>query len=263
MQELGSLAPKIGPNATLRHFLTIVLPIERQHTRGLRDHEFLVLRPDDLGKECDGQSFDSVPASSSSSKAGALVTAPRQGARMPLTVVMDNLRSAFNVGSIFRTSECLRVERLHLCGYTATPDESKGQTGRAAMGADTMVPWEHAPRTHDVVKRLREAGVPVFALETVQGAASLHEFEFPSPCALLLGNERHGLEADLLSLCTAPVRIPCLGVKNSLNVGVAYAICAFEVARQWRWKSGQDEVEVDEGASCQEVGGTSVKNAAL
>jgi len=221
LRELSSLAPKITPNATLRHFMTIALPIERQHTRGLRDHEFLVLRADDIRSgTCE------------------LPTHPApESARLPITVVLDNLRSAFNVGSIFRTAECLGVSQMHLCGYTATPD---GQTGRAAMGAEANVPWEHSERAHDVVRDLRARGVAVFALETVAEATPVHEVSFPSPCALLLGNERHGLEADLLALCTAPVRIPCRGAKNSMNVGVAFAVCAFEVSRQWTLSCRED-----------------------
>lgn len=234
LQELSSLAPKISPSATLKHFLTIALPIERQHTRGLRDHEFLVLRPDDTSRADVGC-------------AGAHAVADQasvgERSRMPLIVVMDNLRSSFNVGSIFRTSESLRVQKLHLCGYTATPNETKSQTGRAAMGADANVPWDHRQKSYELVQELRDQGVPVIAVETVAGAASVHEFPFPSPCALLLGNERHGLEADLLALCSATVRIPCHGVKNSLNVGVAFAVVAFEVARQWRWDGGRIALE--------------------
>jgi len=228
LRELASLSPKISPNASLQHFLTIALPIERQHTRGLCDHEFMVLRPDDLTR-ADTPSAGVGPADHKASPHSTGLV------RMPLVVVLDNLRSAFNVGSIFRTAECLRVRRLHLCGYTASPAETRAQTGRAAMGAEAHVPWEHRQRAHEVVGELRDAGVPVFALETVAGAEAVHDVSFPSPCALLLGNERHGIEADLLSLCTAPVRIPCHGVKNSLNVAVAFAICAYEVARQWRW----------------------------
>merc|ERR1712054_123935 len=88
-------------------------------------------------------------------------------------------------------------------------------------------------RTAEVLRELKGRGVPVFALETVADAVSVHDFAFPRPCALLLGNERHGIEADLLALCDAPLRIPCRGVKNSLNVGIAFAVCVYEVARQW------------------------------
>lgn len=231
--ELSRLAPKVSPASTLRHFLTIVLPIERQHTRGLRDHEFLVLRPDDCSRA--DASREGVDASACRTESERPLPRPR----MPLTVVLDNLRSAFNVGSVFRTAECLRVAKLQLCGYTALPEAGgSGHTGRAAMGADVHVPWEHCEKTSDAVKALRAQGIPVYALETVEGAASVHSFNFPQPCAFLLGNERHGIEADLLSLCTAPVRIPCHGVKNSLNVAVAFAISAYEVARQWHWDGG-------------------------
>lgn len=235
LRELSSLAPKLTPSASLRHFLTICLPVERQHTRGLRDDEFLVLRPDDVGRA----DSPACPGGAGAAMGASGPEAPVPGRqRMPLVVVMDHLRSAFNVGAIFRSAECLRVSHLHLCGYTATPDESRGQTGRAAMGADVHVPWSHSERTKDVLRELSARGIPVFALETVEGAESVHAFEFPQPCALLLGNERHGIEADLLALCTAPVRIPCYGVKNSLNVSVAFAICAYEIARQWQWTGG-------------------------
>merc|ERR1711862_633575 len=101
------------------------------------------------------------------------------------------------------------------------------------MGAEVYVPWDHRPRTQDLVRELRDRDVPVIALETVAAAEPVHSFQFPSPCALLLGNERHGIEADLLALCQAPLRIPCKGVKNSLNVGIAFSVCGFEIARQW------------------------------
>eukprot|EP00756_Hemistasia_phaeocysticola_P055895 Hpha_TRINITY_DN31893_c0_g1::TRINITY_DN31893_c0_g1_i2::g.29981::m.29981 len=218
-RELASLAPKVGPESTKKHFLTIVLPIERQHTRGLRDHEFMVLRPDDLSKKSPAEAGDGSGSS--------------PGEVMPLTVVLDNLRSAFNVGSIFRTSECLRAERLVLCGYTAVPDDGNGQTKKAAMGTEQHVAHSRCESTHEAVKELKARGVRVYALETVEGAHMLHHFSFPRPCALLLGNERHGIEADLLALCDGCVRIPCRGVKNSLNVGVAFAVAAYEMARQW------------------------------
>lgn len=134
----------------------------------------------------------------------------------------------FAVPRRYECSSCSYV------GYTATPADSKTQTNRAAMGADTLVAWQYKAHVLDAVREAHCRGVPVYALETVDGAASVHEFQFPSPCGLVLGNERHGLEADVIAACTAPIRIPCYGAKNSLNVGVAFVICAFEIARQWR-----------------------------
>eukprot|EP00854_Cymbomonas_tetramitiformis_P016892 gene16892-20069_t len=111
----------------LKHFLAMAMPVERKHTRGLRDHEFLIDRPDGSLQQRD---VDSSAAPTS---------------RMPLTLVLDNLRSAFNVGSVFRTAECLQVEKIVLCGYTATPEEE--QTKRTAMGTSELVPWEYMQST--------------------------------------------------------------------------------------------------------------------
>jgi len=229
----------------LKHFLTMALPVERQHTRGLRDDEFLVTRPDDLS------AASVVAASAATGGSLARGLAPEDegnGSRMPLVLVLDNLRSAFNVGAIFRTAECLRVRQIFLCGYTATPEDARGQTARAAMGTSEYVPWEHRPRTLPVLEGLRGAGLQVVALETVADAAPVHRHRFPigAGVALLLGNERHGLEADLLAACSVVVRIPCRGAKNSLNVGVAAAVCGYEIARQWGW-SDDDQGAASEG----------------
>lgn len=224
----------------LKHFLVMALPIERQHTRGLRDEEFLVLRPDDLA------SAPQSPQVQSDQSLGLprSLDLPQERQRLPLVFVLDNLRSAFNVGAIFRTAECLRVRKIFLCGYTATPQDNKGQTGRAAMGAEHYVPWEHRPKALQVLQDLRAEGMHVVALETVKDAVSVHRHDFPAKpgVAVVLGNERHGLEADILAECSAVVRIPCHGVKNSLNVGIAASICGYEVSRQWSWGEGPETI---------------------
>merc|ERR1719210_2463111 len=119
----------------LRHFLTMALPVERQHTRGLRDDEFLVTRTED------------APSCASTISASASSTASTGKKRIPLVFVLDNMRSAFNVGAVFRTADCLCLHKIYLCGYTATPEDAKGQVARAAMGAHEHVPWELRPRT--------------------------------------------------------------------------------------------------------------------
>jgi len=98
-------------------------------------------------------------------------------------------------------------------------------------------------RTEDAIDELRARGITIVALETVRGAPYAHEYTFPTPplgCALLLGNERHGVSPELLAKCDAVVRLPCRGVKNSLNVAVALGMCAHEVARQWRVAPGEE-----------------------
>ncbi len=148
-------------------------------------------------------------------------------------IIVDNLRSAFNVGSIFRTSECLfgPVASIVLTGYTATPEDTA--TRKSAMGMDQVVPWSWVQTVDEAISDAKAQGLTVVALETVEGSPVVHDFVFPRKCALLLGNERHGLEARHINLCDATVQIPCRGVKNSLNVGTAFGICAYEMTRQW------------------------------
>lgn len=205
-QELSRQGQKIKKlDFSIKHFHAMVLPIERKHTRGLRDHEFLV-------------TTDDRPAA-----------APT---KIPLVLVLDNLRSAFNTGSIFRTAECLGVSKIYLCGYTATPDDA--QTKKTTMGTHEYVAWEWRQSTAACLEELAAAGTPIVALETVAEQPFVNEYSFPrSGCALVLGNERHGIEAELLAKCTATVKIACVGVKNSLNVGVAFGMCGYEIARQW------------------------------
>lgn len=211
LRELGRLGPKMKTlDFDLSHFLKMALPVERKHSRGLKDHEFMVETDD---------------------RQAAAYNAPC--AKLPLTVVLDNLRSAFNVGSVFRTSECLGVSRIYLCGYTATPEDE--HTKKSSMGTDKYVDWEWRRGTLETIRELKGQGVTVVALETVRGKPLAHEFRFPrSGCALVLGNERHGLEADVLAECDEVVQLPCTGVKNSLNVACAFGMCCYEVVRQWR-----------------------------
>ncbi|EKX44504.1 hypothetical protein GUITHDRAFT_72172 [Guillardia theta CCMP2712] len=150
----------------------------------------------------------------------------------PLVVILDNLRSAFNVGSIFRTSECLGIESIILCGYTSTPEDS--QTSKAAMGMDKIMPWKWMKTVEEAIAEMKARNYTVVALETVVGCPDISSFSFPrTGCALVLGNERYGIDSSHVSLCDAVVKIPCRGIKNSLNVASAYGICAYEITRQW------------------------------
>ena len=129
-----------------------------------------------------------------------------------------------------------------LCGYTATPDDTQVQ--RTAMGTAELVPWVWRKDTDAAIDELRKSGVPVIALETARSATPTHEFSFPrSGVALLLGNERHGLAPALLVRCDGIVKLPSIGVKNSLNVAVALGMCAHEIARQWSAPAARGEVE--------------------
>ncbi|KAJ1626322.1 Alpha/beta knot methyltransferase [Pavlovales sp. CCMP2436] len=204
----------------LHHFLNIALPLEREHTRGLQEFEFLASQ---IAVADGGNGGGLAPASEDE----PLLRASCK----PLYVVADNLRSAFNIGSIFRTAECLGARRLYLCGYTATPEDAQVQ--KTTMGAHEHVEWEWARTALEAVEQLRAQGISCVALETVKGAPMCWDYAFPSPCALVLGNERHGVGPDLLAACVATVQLPCVGVKNSMNVGVAFGMCAHEMLRQW------------------------------
>jgi len=150
--------------------------------------------------------------------------------RAPLTIVLDNLRSAFNVGSIFRLCDTMRAAELVLCGYTAHPPHRKLE--KTSLGTIDYVPWRHAPATADAVRELQERGCAVWAVETTSHAVAYDEADYPDPVALVFGNEALGVERDVLELCDGWVEIPTFGYKNSLNVATAVAVVGYEVLRQ-------------------------------
>ena len=149
--------------------------------------------------------------------------------RLPLIAVADNLRSAFNVGGLFRTADAVGAEAVWLCGYSATPDHPAVR--QAALGADESVPWRVFPNVRDAVAELRAAGRAIYALETSAQATPVQEFPFGPPCGLLLGSERFGLDPEVVRDADAILRIDTFGAKNSLNVVCAFAIAAY--AARW------------------------------
>jgi len=150
---------------------------------------------------------------------------------IPLHVVLVNLRSAFNVGGVIRTAECVGAARVITCG--CTPPADHPSVARTGMGAQGYIPCLHVPQPEDALELLRSEGITLVALETVEGAPTIHEYAAPQSCAIVLGNEALGLEPDLLRRTDACARIPVRGRKNSLNVGVAFGVCAYEILRQW------------------------------
>jgi 23S rRNA (guanosine2251-2'-O)-methyltransferase len=149
----------------------------------------------------------------------------------PLFLVLDHLRSSFNVGSLFRTAECLGVQHIYLVGYTPTPaDQAVCKTAR---GTEKIVSWSHHHHLSEVRDILSRDQVSLVALETVKGSKALSNWQAPSSLALLVGNERFGLSQKSLQLADEFVHIPMQGGKNSLNVANALSIASFEVLRQW------------------------------
>jgi 23S rRNA (guanosine2251-2'-O)-methyltransferase len=154
----------------------------------------------------------------------------RQIPRCPVTVVLDNLRSAFNVGSIFRTADCGLVDRIITCGITAHPPNKKLE--KTALGTLPFVPWEHRGTAEEAVAGLKTAGTRVVAMETTDRSRTLWEYRFPLPVCLIFGNEALGVSRPALEAADDVVEIPMFGYKNSVNVAAAFAVALYEIQRQ-------------------------------
>jgi tRNA G18 (ribose-2'-O)-methylase SpoU len=151
--------------------------------------------------------------------------------RVQLSVALDNLRSAFNVGSIFRTAECGRLELVYTCGITAHPPADG--VVKTAMGAAEFVPHHHVKTTLDAMELARGRGAKIVAVETTDQSRSVYAPWEKTPTCLVLGNEALGLGEKVLAAADEIVEIPLLGYKNSLNVAVAFGVVMFEILRQW------------------------------
>ncbi len=147
--------------------------------------------------------------------------------RNPVHVVMDNLRSAFNVGSIFRTCDAGAVEHIHLCGMSAHPPHKKLE--KTALGAFAYVPWTYYERTKDCLAALKEQDIPIVAIEVAEGAEDMHDFQWPSPVAIVFGNEVNGIHERNIARCDHVVKIPMHGYKNSINVANAFGIVLYDI----------------------------------
>lgn len=147
-----------------------------------------------------------------------------------LHVVCDNIRSLYNVGSIFRTSDALGVSKIWLCGITGTP-EQKGMQ-KVSLGAENSVPWEYAKNGWQVVDKLKKEGFQAVALELTTGSQDVKLFKLKRKAVLIVGNEVTGVSAALLKRSDAVVHIPMKGIKESLNVSVAFGIAAHELLKQ-------------------------------
>lgn len=141
--------------------------------------------------------------------------------KLPVRVVLDNVRSAQNVGSFFRTGDAFAVEHVALCGITAVPPAR--EIHKTALGAELTVPWSYHASTAECVRQLRDEGYEVLAVEQVEGAAMLDAF-CPEPgrrYALIFGNEVEGVAQEVVDLCHGALEIPQFGVKHSINVAVS------------------------------------------
>lgn len=152
--------------------------------------------------------------------------------KLPVVVVLDNIRSCHNIGSVFRTCDALLIEKIFLCGITATPPNK--EIHKAALDAEKSVTWEYAQNTEDVVNNHKEAGYRVFAVEQVQNSIMLPDFN-PAEnekLALIFGNEVKGVQQSVINLCHGVIEIPQFGTKHSFNISVSAGIVLWEVTRK-------------------------------
>ena len=202
------LAARLAGGLERHDLASLIVPLERALDRRARDEDFLPVTD--------------RPAA--------------RADRMPVCVVADSLRSAFNVGGVFRTGECFGVEEIVLTGYSSAPDDPR--VARAAMGTESLVAWSRCGTARDAILRLRGSGAFVVALETGADHPEISAFEPRFPCALLLGNERFGLSPSVLDLADARASIPTFGAKASLNVVAALAIALHELRRSFQASGG-------------------------
>lgn len=152
--------------------------------------------------------------------------------RLPACVLLDNVRSMYNVGAFFRTADAVGLEKLLLSGITAYPPKSA--ITKTALGAEDTVPWEHAKDPAPLIAGLRETGHEIAAIETSPHAVDLYDWQPRFPVCLVFGHETDGIRPELLEMCDTFVRIPMLGRKHSLNVATAGGVLLFELLRKYR-----------------------------
>ncbi len=150
--------------------------------------------------------------------------------KLPVFVVLDSIRSNYNVGSIFRTSDGAMIEKLYLCGYT--PHPPKKEILKTALGSTDSVDWEYVKDPKEVVIKLKEDGVRICALELTDKSKNYYEvLQNDLPLCIIVGNEITGVSQELINLCDYSIEIPQYGIKQSLNVAVAYGIAIYELRK--------------------------------
>ena len=147
--------------------------------------------------------------------------------KLPLCVVLNNIRSLHNVGAIFRTADGAGVDKIWLCGITGYPPQ--GGIAKTALGAENHVSWEYREDIVSLLKQLKTQGYQIVLLEQMQGSVAHDVFVPKAPVCLVIGNEVSGISDDLQSLCDAAIEIEMDGIKNSLNVAVAFGIMAYQM----------------------------------
>lgn len=159
------------------------------------------------------------------------VEAFRQSEKISVIVVLENIRSAYNIGSMFRTADAFLLEAIFICGYSARPPHK--EIKKTALGAEETVTWKGFEKTEEAIALLKEMGYWVYALEQVENSLPLHQTHFgpKDKIAIILGNEVSGVAQETIALCDGTIEIPQLGMKHSLNVATAGGVVLWELVR--------------------------------
>jgi tRNA G18 (ribose-2'-O)-methylase SpoU len=155
--------------------------------------------------------------------------------KLPIIIVLDNIRSLSNVGAFFRTADAFRIGALYLCGITARPPHR--EIHKTALGADETVCWRYFDTTEAACRALRDEGYRIFAVEQVEDSVPLQEFEFEPKTAYLLGNEVEGVSEEALPYCEGAIELPQEGTKHSLNVSVCAGIVMWKIFEKLKIKA--------------------------
>jgi len=154
--------------------------------------------------------------------------------KIPLSLILDNVRSLNNIGSIFRSADAFLIEKIYLCGITACPPHK--EIHKTALGATESVCWEYVKDIFELLERLQQTHTEIIALEQVTGATLLQDFfpEKEKQYALILGNEVDGVQQEVVSLCYKAIEIPQFGTKHSLNIAVSAGIALWDISAKLR-----------------------------
>jgi len=158
----------------------------------------------------------------------------KQSEKTPIIIVLDDIRSLHNIGSVFRTADAFLIEKIVLCGITATPPNK--EMHKTALGATETVAWEHSKNVLEVIQNLKDQNITVLAIEQVESAVFLQDFEVEKDkkYALVFGNEVFGVSQEAVAICDGCIEIPQLGTKHSLNISVSAGIVVWDLFQKMK-----------------------------
>ena len=163
------------------------------------------------------------------------ITAFKEAEKTPIIIVLDDIRSLNNIGSVFRTADAFLVEKIYLCGITAVPPNK--EIHKSALGATETVTWEYHNDVLEVISNLKKDNVSVFAIEQVENSTFLQDFsiEKNKKYALVFGNEVYGVNQKAIEICDGTIEIPQLGTKHSLNISVSAGIVVWDLFQKMKY----------------------------